>query len=104
MTHYSLRILALPNPCLDGVLESPGLDTSVVQTLSSHAADCGAYGLNAWAEPRGHALYWVDNCWLRARVRGRDLPAFFAEVLKNAPTLNPAIEPGVEYLIEAEEY
>ena len=104
MTHYSLRIVEVPPGADTAQLESSSLRAPIAQGLALYAADCGPYGLAGWAEPRGHALYYVDNCWVRARVRGRDIPAFFAQVLKSQPVLDPAIRPDREYLIEAEEY
>jgi hypothetical protein len=104
MTAYSLRILHFAADASLEALESSALETSLVQSLSLHASECGPYGLQYWAGPRGHPLYYVDNCWVRARVHGKDLPSFFADVLKGGPRLGPAIQPDAEYLIEAEEY
>jgi len=49
-------------------------------------------------------LHFVDNCWVRAEVRGSDIPDFFADVLKAEVPLDPEIKPEGAYLIEAEEY
>jgi hypothetical protein len=104
MTMSSLRIVALPENATVEVLESGLMKAPVVQSLSAHADACGPYHLQDWAKARGHALYYVDNCWVRARVRGSDVPAFLREVLKGAATLDPDIHANAEYLIEAEEY
>lgn len=104
MTAYSLRIVALPTQADEATFESGALRAEIAQSLSQYADLCGPYGLAGWAEPRGHTLYFVDNCWVRARVRGRDIPAFFADVLRGEPTIDPQIEADQEYLIEAEEY
>ena len=103
MTAYSLRILAFPDCPLDQ-LERSDLDTRTVQSLALHAEACGPYGLQFWAKPRRHKLFYVDNCWVRASVKGSDLPAFFAEVIKGKVALDPDIDPDARYLIEAEEY
>src|SRR3954447_3496062 len=104
MTAYSLRIFELPPGATPAHLEAPDFSAPVAQGLARYADQCGPYGLQAWAERRGHDLHYVDNCWVRARVLGRDLPAFFQDVLKAEPHLNPAIRPDQEYVIEAEEY
>ncbi|MDP3495150.1 MAG: hypothetical protein Q8R82_18730 [Hyphomonadaceae bacterium] len=104
MTAYSLRILELPSGVSQDALEKSTLDAPTAQALSLFAEQCGPYGLSDWAKPRGHSLYYVDNCWVRARVYGRDIPAFFADVLGGEPQLAPRIEPDREYLIEAEEF
>jgi hypothetical protein len=49
------------------------------------------YRLSGWAERRKRALHYVDNCWVRARVHGLDLPDFFRDVLSGEPQLDPAI-------------
>ena len=104
MTAYSLRIVVVPNEADEATFESGALRAKTAQSLPQYADRCGPYGLAGWAEPRGHTLYYVDNCWVRARVRGSDIPAFFADVLNGEPTVDPEIEPDQEYLIEAEEY
>ena len=104
MTDYSLRITAFPCGATVEDLKSYSLKVPVVQSLSEYARDCGPYRLSSWAEPRGHALYYVNNCWARAHVHGRDIPDFFSIVLKGRPALDPDIDPQAEYLIEADEY
>ena len=104
MTAYSLRILEFPTGASSVELESSTLKADVAQALSRYADECGPYGLQSWAEARGHKLYYVDNCWVRARVRGRDIAAFLAERLKSPPALGRNIQADGEYLIEAEEY
>ena len=104
MTSYSLRILEFPSGADTAALESSVFRAPVAQGLAAYARLCGPYGLSGWAEPRGHALYYVDNCWVRARVRGSDVADFIAQVLNGEPPLDPDIQPDQEYLIEAEEY
>ncbi len=104
MTAYSLRIVAVPTHADEDTFESGALQARTAQSLAIYANRCGPYALAGWAKPRGHTLYYVDNCWVRARVRGCDIPVFFAEVLNGEPGVDPEIEPDQEYLIEAEEY
>jgi hypothetical protein len=104
MTAYSLRILRRPPDATTEMLETPALKAFVVQNLGLHAELCGPYTLHEWAERREHPLYYVDNCWVRACVRGSDLKDFFAQVLRGATAPAPEIEPAGGYLIEAEEY
>jgi len=80
------------------------LRAQIAQSLWAYAEACGPYRLQGWAEPRGHPLHFVDNCWVRAEVRGSDIPDFFADVLKAEVPLDPEIKPEGAYLIEAEEY
>ena len=104
MTTYALRILEAPAGAEPKQLEQAALVTRVVQSLATHADECGPYGLSRWAECRHRPLYYVDNCWVRAAVHGRDIPDFFRDVLRGGPPLDNEIEPEREYLIEAEEY
>lgn len=104
LTDFSLRILAFPEGATDDQLEAASLDAPVVQGLSLHAREVGPYELVLWANASGHQLHYVDNCWVRATVRGREIPAFFASCVKSEVKLNPNITPDGQYLIEAEEY
>jgi hypothetical protein len=104
MTAQSLRILERPADASPTNLEHYALDAAVAQGLSLYATMCGPYELAAWSESRGHALHYVDNCWVRADVNGRDVVAFFAEVLKSEVQPSARIDPDRRYLIEAEEY
>lgn len=104
MTAYSLRILQWPAGVTKAELERGVLEAPILQSLSAYADQCGPYGLSAWAKPRGHRLHYVDNCWVRAEVTGREVEAFLKEVLRDGPGLAPSIVPEGRYLIEAEEY
>jgi hypothetical protein len=104
MTYFSLKIMTLPDGVTAEELERAPLDAPTVQDLGQHARACPPYRLSDWAKPRGIKLYYVDNCWVRAAVRGRDLPDFFRDVLKVEPDLSPDIPPDGRYLIQAEEF
>jgi hypothetical protein len=104
LTAYSLRITAHPSTATPAELEAATLGAPLVQGLSLWAEMCGPYGLSGWAEPRGHPLFYVDNCWVRAQVQGADVADFFRDVLNGQPTMGPEIKPDAHYLIEAEEF
>ena len=102
MTAYSLFILTHPEGASAEQLEQSVLDVKVVRNLDEFARDCGSR-LNRWAKSRGFPLYYVDNCWVRAAVTGRDLQRFDSEVLGGKAKLD-GFAPDGRYLIEAEEF
>ena len=104
MTFSSLRVANFPDGATAEQLERPDLKLPTAQNLREFAEDCGPYGLQKWAKAHDIALHYVDNCWVRAVVLGRDIPIFFEEVLGGRPALAPGIEPNHRYLIEAEEF
>ncbi len=106
MTYMSLHIRGYPEELSEEELSKAALDNVIVSSLSEHARKCGPYGLQAWAEPRGLPIHYVDNCWARVVVSAAQLREFYAEVLGlTGEIADVASAPSSErYLIEAEEF
>ena len=102
MTAYSLFILTCPEGASAEQLERSNLGAEVIRNLDEFARDYGPR-VNNWAESRGLPLYYVDSCWVRAAVTGRDLKCFDSEVLGGKAKLD-GFAPDGRYLIEAEEF
>jgi hypothetical protein len=104
VTFYTLRLLELPPQATSQDLERGDLDAAVALSLAQYAERCGAYGLSGWAEEKGLPLYYVDNCWVRCVIQGRDLGDFCRDVLGVGPVHFPQLGVDCRYLLEAEEY
>lgn len=104
MTSFSLRIYYLPDGCDRASLDSSSFEAPIARSLDAHAERCGPYGLQAWASRRDLPLHFVDNCWVRAVVRGEDLRSFFQDVLGVLAPASSEFGPAAAYVIEAEEF
>ena len=104
MTFMSMQLLDYPEGASREALETGGLATSRAQDFNSYARECRPYGLRAWAQARDIRLYYVDNCWVRAAVTGRQVQEFIDGVLQGAVKLADGVEADKRYLLEAEEF
>ena len=103
MTFMTLRIREWPPEDSAADLTASPLESPVICDLNQHAREVGPYGLSGWAKEIGAPLFYVDNCWVRAGVSGRQLQQFAAQVLGGLDLSAVVTEAG-RYLIEAEEY
>jgi hypothetical protein len=103
MTFYTLRIRERPAHTHEADLSAARLECPVICDLNEFARACGPYRLSGWANEVGAPLFYVDNCWVRAGVSGRQVLQFAAEVLGGLD-LSAVVTDAGRYLIEAEEY
>jgi hypothetical protein len=103
MTFFTLRIREWPAMASEADLTAGPLESAVICELNDYARAVGPYGLSGWVKKVGAPLFYVDNCWVRARVSGRQVQQFSAEVLGGLDLSAFVTEVG-QYLIEAEEY
>ena len=66
------------------------------------------YALKDWAKEKNAAIEYVDSCWLRVEVGGKDLREFLTDLGREATphvaSALPRIEDGARYIIVAEEF
>lgn len=103
MTFLTLRIREWPAEASEADLTAARLESPVIFNLHNYAREVGPYGLSGWAKEVGAPLFYVDNCWVRAGVSGRQVQQFAAEKLGGFDLSAVVTEAG-QYLIEAEEY
>jgi hypothetical protein len=103
MTFFTLRVREWPAEASQVDLTAVPLASPVICDLDHYARGVGPYGLSGWAKGVGAPLFYVDNCWVRAGVSGRQVQQFAAEVLGGLDLSAVVTEEG-RYLIEAEEY
>jgi hypothetical protein len=64
--------------------------------------------LQKWAQARGHAIHYIDNCWLNVAVSAADLTEFLRSIDQPQNTwiarLIARVDPGDSYVIVAEEF
>jgi hypothetical protein len=101
LTYSSLRIRA-PHARTED-LERADLAAPTVANLGHLAERCGPGELAEWAKQRGLQVHYVDNCWVRVRVLGRNLPDFYRDLLEAEPMV-ANLDPHLAYIVEAEEF
>lgn len=75
-------------------LEDSALPNARRVGLSGLPDRFGPGGLSAWAEKRGIAVYYVDNCWVRVPITPDELGLFLQDTGATCPESAAFSEPG----------
>lgn len=105
MTYTSLQVLNYPETLNAIGLDSYKLKSNTFQCLEKYKTSPDH--LAAWARRHDLPIYYIDNCWIRVPVAGKDLRAYYRYIVDDESHLSELEQRIVEsanYLIEAEEF